>query len=396
MHLMDVPEMRILHESGEVEELSYRADFAEFPFGRPPPKPVRGRVMGVAAGPLPAEFAGDPYGIGRLNLDEYILIVPERMVTYLPGRAMAATLVVPESTERLQRRYLYPGTIIIANFGYPLGDVMFIHPDVADRLLAGTGATVESLNQAGESLPPGGVGLTDPGAEVELELHVEVGEAMEEKYYNVIGYIAGEGSEMGMDDDVIMVSAYYDGLGMGPEGVLYPGANDNLSAVAVMLELARVLKEGPYTPDKTIVFVAWSGGERWEGFSVVDAMSAKIGFNLLNVEAVLELTGVGGGSGEAISLGAGTSFRLTQLIEAAASRMGVRVTTRGTDPHFGLPTSIGHGTRDALSAFISWDGSDQLAHLPIDDLSRVESEKMEDLGRTLALVLTVLSREVEY
>jgi hypothetical protein len=125
-------------------------------------------------------------------------------------------------------------------------------------------------------------------------------------------------------------------------------------------------------------------------------MSAKIGFNLLNVEAVLELTGVGGGSGEAISLGAGTSFRLTQLIEAAASRMGVRVTTRGTDPHFGLPTSIGHGTRDALSAFISWDGSDQLAHLPIDDLSRVESEKMEDLGRTLALVLTVLSREVEY
>jgi ABC-type dipeptide/oligopeptide/nickel transport system permease subunit len=396
MHLMDVPKMRILHDSGEVEELTYRVDFAEFPYGRPPEEPVRGRVVGVAAGPLPAEFAGDPYGIGRLDLEENVLIVPERMAVYLPGRAMAATLVVPESPERLHRRYLYPGTVIIRNFAYPLGDMMFVHPDLADRLLAGTGATVESLRQVGESLPPGGVGLTGPGAEVELELHVEVGEAMEEKYYNVIGYIAGEGAEMGMDDDVIMVSAYYDGLGMGPEGVLYPGANDNLSGVGMMLELARVLKEGPYAPDKTVVFVAWSGGERWEGFSVVNAMSAKIGFNLLNVEAVLELTGVGGGSGEAIALGAGTSFRLTQLIEAAAGRVGAEVTTRGTDPHFGLPTSIGHGTRDALSAFISWDGSDQLAHLPLDDPARIEPEKMEEIGETLALVLTVLSREAEY
>jgi hypothetical protein len=125
-------------------------------------------------------------------------------------------------------------------------------------------------------------------------------------------------------------------------------------------------------------------------------MSAKIGFNLLNVEAVLELTGVGGGSGEAIALGPGTSFRLNQLIEAAAGRLGVEVTTRGTDPHFGLPTSIGHGTRDALSAFISWDGSDQLAHLPLDEPTRIEPEKMEELGKTLALVLTVLSREAEY
>jgi hypothetical protein len=163
-----------------------------------------------------------------------------------------------------------------------------------------------------------------------------------------------------------------------------------------MLELARVLKEGPYAPDKTIVFVAWNGGERWEGFSVVNVMSAKVGFNRLHVEAVLELTGVGGGRGEAIALGPGTSYRLAQLIEAAGRRTGVAVTTRGRDPHFGLPTAPGHGERDALSAYISWDGSDALAHLPTDDLSRIEPTKLEDVGRTLSLVLTVLSRETEY
>jgi ABC-type dipeptide/oligopeptide/nickel transport system permease component len=396
MHLVDVPEMRILHDSGEVEELAYRVDFSEYPVGHPPQEPVRGRVIGISPGPLPEEFTTDPYGLGRLYLDDNIFIVPESMVPYLPGRAMAATLVVPEDPARLRHRYLYVGTLVLSNFEYPLTSVMFIHPDLADRLLAPTGRTWRSLQDSGSAVAPGDVAVTGEGAEVELQLNVVTGEPLEEKYYSVIGYIAGEGSEVGMDDDVIIVSAYYDGLGVGPDFTFYPGANDNLSSVAVMLELARVLKEGPYAPDKTIVFVAWAGGERMEGFSVVNAMSAKLGFNLLNVEAVLELTGVGGGSGDAIALGSGTSFRLTRLIEAAARRTGVDVTTRGRDPHFGLPARIGFGERDALSAYISWDGSDEFAHLADDTVDKLEPEKMESLGETLALVLTVLSREAEY
>jgi hypothetical protein len=273
---------------------------------------------------------------------------------------------------------------------------MYIHPDIADRLLAGTGYTWEGLLQEAEALDPGEMVVTGTGGAVELELQVELGGSLEEKYYNVIGYIAGQGSEMGMDDDVVMVSAFYDGLGVGPDGTLYSGANDNLSGVAMMLELARILQEGPYAPDKTIVFAAWAGGERMEGLSVVNIMSAKVGFHRLNVESVLELTGVGGGSGEAIALGSGTSFRLTRLIESAAGRVGVDVTTRGRDPHFGLPTRIGFGDRSALTALISWDGSDALAHLADDNLANLEPEKLESLGETLTLVLTVLSRETEY
>jgi peptide/nickel transport system permease protein len=396
LHLLDTPTMRIVQETGAVEELTYRVDFSEFPLGEPPDHPVRGRVVGVAPGPVTAEFSGDPYGLSRLDLQDDILIVPESMVPHLPGRAMAATLVVPDDPGVLQRRFLYPGGQILRGYTYPLTAMMFIHPDLADRLLAGTGSTWASLQRAAEDLAPGETVLSQPGAEVELEIHVKAGDDLQEKYYNVIGYIPGQGAAMGMDDDVIIVSAYYDGLGVGPDATLYPGANDNLSAVGVMLELARLLKEGPYAPDKTIVFAAWAGGERMEGFSVVNTMGAKVGFNLLNVEAVLELSGVGGGRGNAIALGSGTSFRLTRLIEAAAGRVGVDVTTRGQDPHFGLPARIGFGERDALSAYVSWDGSKELAHLPQDNLANLEPDKMESLGKTLALVLTVLSRETDY
>ena len=396
LHVVGVPEMRLWSGAGRVESLNYRRDFAEYPLGLPPDQPVRGRVVGIAVGPVPQGLSADPFGLSRMDLQDRILIIPESFVPYLPSDAMAATLIVPDDPQSLVRRYLYPRfTTQLFGRGAP-GAMMFIHPDLAGRLLAGVDSSLEALAEISHGLAPGSAVLTEPGQEVEMYIPVRQGESLEENYINVIGYIAGQGAEVGMDDDVIIVSAYYDGLGVGPEGTLYSGANDNLSAVGVMLELARVLKEGPYTPDKTIVFVAWAGGERMEGFSVFNAMTAKVGFYRLNVEAVLELDGVGGGSGDAIALGSGTSFRLTRLIEAAAGRLGVEVTTRGTDAHFGLPTRLGFGERDALTALVSWDGSNELAHLPDDNLSGLEPEKMESLGRVMSLVLTVLSREVEY
>ena len=184
---------------------------------------------------------------------------------------------------------------------------------------------------------------------------------MKEAYIDVIGYIPGHDALGGLDSHVIIVSAYYDGLGVGPDGVLYPGANDNASGVAAMLEIARAMQE-TIQPRKTVVFVAWSGGERGEGFSVKNAMGAKLGFNLLTVDAVIELSGMAAGSGKGLALGPGTSFSLVQLFQDAGAELGTAVTTRGRGPHFGMETAPGFGGRSALSAYVSWDGSDQDAH----------------------------------
>jgi Zn-dependent M28 family amino/carboxypeptidase len=199
-----------------------------------------------------------------------------------------------------------------------------------------------------------------------------------------------------MDSQVIVVSAYYDGLGVGPDGTLYPGANDNGSGVATMLELARVLKQAPYQPKRTVVFVAWTGGERTEGLSVSNVMNAKAGFMSLTVEAVIELSGVGAGDGSEIALEQGSSFRLVQLFQKAAGRLGVSTTTRGRGPHHGMFASRGFGGRSALSLYVSWDGSDRTAHTPEDTLEALDPKKLRQVGQTTLLALTVLSREVEY
>ncbi len=82
---------------------------------------------------------------------------------------------------------------------------------------------------------------------------------------NVAGVIRGRHPQRGGEN--LVLGAHYDHLGLGwPDvreqnrGKIHPGADDNASGIAVMLELARVL--GPrMQPDRNILFVAFSGEE---------------------------------------------------------------------------------------------------------------------------------------
>jgi hypothetical protein len=125
-------------------------------------------------------------------------------------------------------------------------------------------------------------------------------------------------------------------------------------------------------------------------------MNAKLGFNTLTVESVLELSGVGGGDGKEIALGEGSSYRLVRLFQSAASRLGIATTTRGRGPHYGMPAPAGFGGRDAMSLYLSWDGSDRTAHTSQDTADAVDPKKLEQVGKATALVLSVLSREAQY
>jgi hypothetical protein len=106
--------------------------------------------------------------------------------------------------------------------------------------------------------------------------------------------------------------------------------------------------------------------------------------------------GAGGGTGEGVAIGTGTSYRLTKLLEQAAKRLGVPVTTRGRGPHFGMDRALSFGGRTALSAYLSWDGSDQYAHTVLDSVDKLDPEKMGKLGRLVTLTVMVLTRETSY
>lgn len=69
------------------------------------------------------------------------------------------------------------------------------------------------------------------------------------------------GSDAALRDEYILVTAHYDHLGVR-RGVVYPGADDNATGVAMMLECARQLAVSPARPRRSIAFVAFDLEER--------------------------------------------------------------------------------------------------------------------------------------
>lgn len=75
--------------------------------------------------------------------------------------------------------------------------------------------------------------------------------------YNVIAYLPGR-----EDDSICIVGAHYDSIvSEGDPFTLAPGANDNASGVAAVMEIARIIKERRFRPKHTLRFTAFAAEE---------------------------------------------------------------------------------------------------------------------------------------
>lgn len=75
---------------------------------------------------------------------------------------------------------------------------------------------------------------------------------------NVVGIYPGVDSKM--KDEYVVVGASLDGMGMQGTTCLFPGADDNASGVAALLETARMLQLSDDQPSRSVIFVLFSSG----------------------------------------------------------------------------------------------------------------------------------------
>ncbi len=75
---------------------------------------------------------------------------------------------------------------------------------------------------------------------------------------NVLGILIG--SDPKLRDEAVIIGAHIDHLGM-EGGVIHPGADDNASGVAALLEIAKTFAASPEKPKRTLIFAFWTGEE---------------------------------------------------------------------------------------------------------------------------------------
>lgn len=199
---------------------------------------------------------------------------------------------------------------------------------------------------------------------------------------NVLGMWPG--SDTRLSQEVLVVGAHYDHVGRLPDGTIFPGANQNASGVAALLELARVLKEEGYQPARSVLFAAWSGEER--DSAGVSHYLAHPTVPLTRTVGVISLDSIADGNGYRLWFwGDGeTDGALTHRLEGSAARLGGDAWRKGSSDQ-GWHHLF--KTEGVPSVKLTWAESDELSYRIEDTADGIDAERLASSGQIVALAV---------
>jgi hypothetical protein len=204
---------------------------------------------------------------------------------------------------------------------------------------------------------------------------------------NVLGLLPGSDPELA--DEVIVIGAHYDHIGQSPDGLYFPGANQNASGVAVMLEMARVWQEAGYHPARSVLFVAWGAHEKG-GAGIAHYMTDPV-IPLTQTIGVISLDSVASGDGHRL-LFHGTrehDLPLIHRVEAGAAELERRAWRQG---------STGDGWHEMFNAAgipttkLIWAEAENDFYALDDVVDAIDSERLSTSGEILTLTVAWLAR----
>jgi hypothetical protein len=242
--------------------------------------------------------------------------------------------------------------------------------------------------------PVDSLGLTDfrqpfqvPADRCYLGRESQPGEVVEAS--NILGMIRGE------SEDMLILTANYDGLGVDPQsGKVYPGADYNASGVSAVLETALVLSSLEETPRKTLVF-ALLGGEECGGFGASALAEALEERGLRGRVRIINLEGLGAGDGDymdAWDLNYRPNRETVLALEDAAETLGVYLELGGADPGTSAGTFFTYHF-PAVTCDWSWFQRSEHPdfHRVTDTPERMNTEGFLKVTRVVALAAWLLA-----
>jgi len=221
--------------------------------------------------------------------------------------------------------------------------------------------------------------------------------------HNIVAVLRGKDRQLRYE--YIVVGAHYDHLGLGGEGsgsrrpdtvAVHPGADDNASGDAVVLQLARHFKKE--RPSRSIVFLFFGaeeqgivGSKRFvEWMKQEDPRRINLPDDIKGIVAMVNLDMVGRMRDSSLSVsGTGTSSEFKAMAEAVAEQTGLHITctpdgygpsdqasfVAADIPVFNLTTGghMEYHTPDDLPTTLNYDGMQQTLEFTKELVARLAS-----------------------
>jgi hypothetical protein len=169
-------------------------------------------------------------------------------VLFLPPSYRAADMRKPDYKERMMSRE----RVRLAAKNEAEIPVATLTPPVADQLLAPLGTTLDQLVKTAGVGGPLEPKVIDGTAQITLTL-----EKTEGVTQNVVGIL--EGTDPKLKDEYLALSAHYDHLKTSARGEIYPGADDDGSGTAAVLNIARAFSLE--RPARSVLVIFHTGEE---------------------------------------------------------------------------------------------------------------------------------------
>lgn len=302
----------------------------------------------------------------------------------------------PNWLERLSRRALEHGATALLfltdpqawppDFGWSFKDVwvpepipvFYVYPEMVTRLLAGSDKTAaDLLSNAPPFLMESVVGF---------EIKTQQGASCPGTSClarNVIGILPGR--DPAYAGEAIILGAHYDHMGQAPDGMVWPGANDDASGVAVLLEIARSWREQGYVPRRSVIFAAWDAEELGLLGSIHYVQHPP--FPLENTIAMIQMDMVGAGL-PVLDIDGRTP--VSQRIQHIAETMGIEATI--TD--FGRSDHVPFLSSEVPASALIWEFPTEgeiTYHRPRDTVQAIDSELLHSAAQIAELTVLDLA-----
>lgn len=354
----------------------------------------------TGSGKVKAEAVFVGYGIVRPDLgwDDYAgLDVQGKIVVAIRGAPAA------RATEFREERFIgyktstaadkgAAGFLLVQNDGASTGTIqarfhrgtlpaLWLSGKAADALFAAQKTTLAELKKTRDEGEPGKGFAT--GVQVAMEVNAKF--TPNAKGHNALGSIKGRDPDL--KDEIILVGAHMDHLGVGPDGQVFNGADDNASGTGVMIHLADVLTRNRFRPKRTVIFCGFGAEE--QGLHGSRALAARYPFQG-RVVCVLNMDMVGQGEPNVRISGGGSYPKMQALMKAALPDAIEKQVTWGLRTGGGSDHWPFH--ERGVPAFGIWTkGKHPNYHTPKDDVANIKPECLEAAARVVGSLIVKLA-----